>query len=105
LTEELTLLRRAKAHAVSEPDRALELLDEHARRFSHGALSQEREVIAVEALLARGDRGGAERRAARFLAQNPGSAHARRVHALLGEPAPDAADSDAKPGAQAHPSW
>jgi hypothetical protein len=102
-TEELELLRRAKASAVSEPERALALLDEHERRFARGALAQEREVIAVEALLSRGDRARAEQRAAKFLAHHPGSAHARRIHALLGERTPSA-DSDAKSRAAPHPS-
>lgn len=80
---ELVLLRRAKADARSAPAHALELVAEHEQRFPNGVLVEEREVIAIEALLASGQRAASEARAARFFARFPNSAHARRVHALL----------------------
>jgi hypothetical protein len=97
---ELALLKRAKAHARSAPEHALALVAEHEQRFANGALVQEREVIAIEALLAGGDREAAERRAARFFERFADSAHARRVRALLG--APPAALSDTKGGIPPH---
>ncbi len=45
---ELALIREARAR--SDPDQALELLDEHARRFSKGALLDEREALRAIAL-------------------------------------------------------
>jgi hypothetical protein len=99
---ELALLKRAKAHARSAPQRALALVAEHEQRFANGSLVQEREVIAIEALLAGGDRDAAERRAARFFERFADSAHARRVRALLGTP--PAALSDTKSGVAPHPS-
>jgi hypothetical protein len=99
---ELALLKRAKANARSAPDRALTLLAEHERRFAHGALVQEREVIAIEALLAAGERTAAEQRAARFFQDFPDSAHARRVRALLRQR--EGVDSDAKSTGTPHSS-
>lgn len=80
---ELALLKRAKAGARSAPQHALVLVAEHEQRFPHGVLVEEREVIAIEALIASGERAAAEARAARFFTRFPSSAHARRVRALL----------------------
>lgn len=80
---ELVLLRRAKADARSAPAHALQLVAEHEQRFPNGVLVEEREVIAIEALLASRQRAASEARAARFFKRFPNSAHARRVHALL----------------------
>jgi hypothetical protein len=99
---ELALLKRAKADARSEPATALELVAEHERRFPHGVLVEEREVIAIEALIAAGERRAAEARATRFFARFPHSAHARRVHALLADEG--AAQSGTSSSASPHPS-
>jgi hypothetical protein len=82
---ELALLRRARAHVRSAPSRALELVTEHERSYGSGALVEEREVIAIEALLASGRTATAEQRAERFFEAYPRSAHARRIRALLAE--------------------
>ncbi|MET0792442.1 MAG: hypothetical protein ABW061_13055, partial [Polyangiaceae bacterium] len=63
---------------------ALVLAAEHAREFPAGVLTQEREVIAIDALLRLGRRSEAEARAASFHRQFPASAHGRRVDVLLG---------------------
>jgi hypothetical protein len=99
--QELALLKRAKSHARSAPQRALALLAEHERRFARGTLVEEREVIAVEALLAAGERAQAERRAAAFLERFPDSAHARRVRALLAQHS--TSDPDTIHSAPSHP--
>jgi hypothetical protein len=82
---ELSLLKRARE---ADPTQALALTAEHARRFPTGALEQEREMIAIDALLRLGRRDVAEQRAKRFQAQYPGSAHARRLSALFDSSAP-----------------
>ncbi len=87
---ELALLKRARAAARSAPRRALVLVAEHAMRFPDGTFAQEREVIAVDALLASNDLAAARARAASFMQRFPGSAHARRIRELLSE----AVDSD-----------
>jgi len=82
---ELALLKRARAEVRPSPARALALTAEHATRFAHGTLAEEREVIAIEALLVRGTRAAAQARARAFFASYPASAHGRRVRALLDE--------------------
>ena len=82
---EAQLLQRALATLGRSPGDALEVLGVHQRRFPSGALAQEREVLAVDALLRLGRREEARARAARFAEAYPGSAHRRRVEALLGE--------------------
>ena len=49
--DELTLVTTAQSSLASSPSRALALAEEHARRFPEGALAQEREVVAITALL------------------------------------------------------
>jgi hypothetical protein len=80
---ELAILRPARAHVRSAPKRALELVAEHARRYPRGALIEEREVIAIEALLTSARVDDAAARARSFFADYPRSAHARRVRSLL----------------------
>jgi hypothetical protein len=79
---ELDLIRRAETLRGS-PARLLAVLDEHARFYPDGMLAQEREVLAIEALVAEGQRGAAEQRASRMAQRYPGSAHLRRVRVLL----------------------
>lgn len=80
---EVALLRQARETLASNPNRALALCADHARMFAGGALGQEREVIAIEALLRAGARAQARERGQRFLNGFPGSAHVPRVTALL----------------------
>jgi hypothetical protein len=62
---------------------ALSALDEVAREFPNGALAQEREALAVEALRVSGRSAEARARATAFLARYPASPHAASVrHAL-----------------------
>jgi hypothetical protein len=77
---ELSLLKRARD---ADPTQALALTAEHARRFPAGVLEQEREVIAIDALLRLGRGDAAAQRAKRFQTHFPGSAHARRLSALF----------------------
>ena len=58
-------------------------LDDHARRFPNGALVQEREVMAIDALVRSGRRDDAEARARRFDVAYPRSGHRRRIDAVL----------------------
>lgn len=80
---ELALLQQARGALASNPSRALALCADHARMFAGGTLTQEREVIAIDALLHAGRASEARERARRFHESFPGSAHARRVAALL----------------------
>lgn len=79
---ELGLIQQAEA-ARGDAQRALALLGRHAALYPHGALAQEREVLAVEMLLKAGQLKPARARAASFERAYPGSAHWPRVRALL----------------------
>jgi outer membrane protein assembly factor BamD (BamD/ComL family) len=82
---ELTLLQGAQDALGADPGRALELLDAHRRAYPTGSLAQEREVLAIDALLRLRHRQRAEQRAARFRARYPTSGQIRRIETLLSE--------------------
>lgn len=79
---ELSLIRRAQA-AHDDTGEALTLIAQHEQLYPHGALTQEREMLAIEVLLKAGRSSVAQSRAARFETSYPGSAHLPRLHALL----------------------
>jgi len=81
---EMDLLRRAQDALSANPASALSLCGEHERSFARSSFAQEREVIAITALLRLGRRGEAEARADRFARNYPTSGHRRRIDALLG---------------------
>jgi len=76
---EAELLEQARAALKSDPSRALQRANEHARRFPHGVLVQEREVLAIQALRRLGRDAEAERRAEAFAKAFPGSAFQRQL--------------------------
>lgn len=83
LSQEAKLLERARRELVKQPAKALATTQEHKRRFPNGLLSQEREVIAIQALKALKLEGEANRRAASFEAEHPESAHQRKVESVV----------------------
>jgi hypothetical protein len=86
-TVEVALIDRARQAIGGSPATALALAEEHERRFPAGTMTEEREVIRIAALMKLGRVADARGRGDAFLRANPGSAHARRVQALL-PPAP-----------------
>lgn len=82
---EAPLLRSAQDALRGNPGEALAKAQEHAKKYPRGLLVQEREVIAIEALLKLGRRDEAVGRSVRFSKSFPGSTHQRRIDALLGE--------------------
>lgn len=66
---------------------ALDAVATHEKRWRSGVLTPEREVLAINALAARGDSQQARERATRFLARFPDSTLAPRVRALVGQAA------------------
>lgn len=82
---EAELLEQARAALSSDPKRALALVQEHKRRFPTGALAQEREVIAIEALARLDDKQEAQKRAKEFEDRYPDSAHRRKVESVTNE--------------------
>ncbi|MCA9713398.1 MAG: hypothetical protein KC468_01750, partial [Myxococcales bacterium] len=82
LAAETEALRRVRSElSRGEPARALELLDDHARRFPAGVLVEERAALRVVALCDAGRRADGRAAAGRFLARYPSSALAGRVRA------------------------
>jgi hypothetical protein len=76
---EVQLLFEARRALGSDPAQALQWVRRHEQRFASGALSQEREVLAIEALRRLGRASEANARAARFRERYPASIHDRRV--------------------------
>lgn len=84
LGRERALLDRAQASlSAGEPARALELVERHLRRYSQGALSEEREALAVNALVTLGRYREAVRRGAAFRARYPHSLLMPSIDAAL----------------------
>jgi len=84
LRAELAALDRARRSLRGgNPAVALEELARYESRFPRGALFQEATLLAVEARLEAGDVNGARAVAARVLAVDTTSPHARRLQALL----------------------
>ncbi len=86
LPEPELLDRAHDALLHADPEGALALTRQHARAYPQGVLTQEREMIAIEALLALKRRDEAKARAAAFRAAYPGSSHIARLDAMLGAP-------------------
>lgn len=82
---EASFLRRAQSSLNSNPTRALALADEHPSRFPAGVLAQEREVIAIDALVKLHRTAEARTRAAAFRTRYPSSAHLGRVLSAVGD--------------------
>jgi hypothetical protein len=82
--DEVTILRSARAVIRTDASTALRLAEEHKVHYPSGALAQEREVIAIEALVSLGRSAEARQRAERFARDYPGSAHWPRIAALVG---------------------
>lgn len=83
LQEEMEHLRKLRAAASRDQSEALQLAEEGIVRFSDGMFGQEREAIAVEALVQLGRRDEAKVRGARFLARYPRGPFAERMRREL----------------------
>jgi hypothetical protein len=87
LSRERTLLDRARQHlARGEAAAALDVVDAHEREFSRGKLEEEREALAIRALLSLGRVEAARERGARFAARFPGSLMAPALEPALSSP-------------------
>ncbi|MEM9073534.1 MAG: hypothetical protein AAGE52_33900 [Myxococcota bacterium] len=82
---ELALLDRARALLRRSPGDALQLANAHQASFPRGSFAEERELIAVEALVRLGRRPDAEARSQRFRRRWPSSVHASRISAILAQ--------------------
>lgn len=75
---EIALLARAQDALHGRPAEALALCREHEARFASGHFAQEREAVAIEALVYLNRRAEAEQRWSAFRTRYPTSSH--RVH-------------------------
>jgi hypothetical protein len=80
---EIELLRDARLALKQSPARALELAESHARAYPGGKLSQERELMAITALVSLGRRTAALARASRFEQTFPQSPYRKQIGELL----------------------
>lgn len=80
---ETKLLGDAQSALKSDPAAALRACNEHAKRFPGGSLAQEREALAIEALVRLGRKDDAEKRLARFRGSYPSSGHLRKLESLF----------------------
>lgn len=80
---EIELLRDARWALRQAPTRALELADQHARLYPQGKLTQERELLAITALVALGRRTAALSRGASFGRAFPASPYQKQIGELL----------------------
>lgn len=87
LAEEQALVDRARA-ALSRgrPKDALAAVTEHERRFGRGRLAEEREILAIQALVADGRTTEARTRAARFRTTFPKSLFLPSLGKIVGDP-------------------
>lgn len=90
---ELALLMRAQGAAAVSPERSLALLEVHRRTYPHGAFSEERDALSIDALalMRSKSRGTAQEQAAEmalrrevrdFLVRYPQSPHRARIGRL-----------------------
>lgn len=85
LARELRALERARqALAVHKAGEALRLLDRYRAQFAGGVLGSEETVLRVQALLATGDREGAQALADTYSVSHPDSVYARRLKEFVG---------------------
>jgi hypothetical protein len=85
---ELALLERARRVLATNPVRALALTEQHRQRYRAGQFAEERELLAIQALIGAGQRSAAERRARSFSRAHPNSVHAHRLGVILQREAP-----------------
>jgi len=81
--EEIALLARAHEALPGRPTDSLALCREHEQRFVSGHFAQEREAVAIEALVYLNRKPEAERRFASFLARYPTSSHRGHLEDLF----------------------
>ena len=83
---EIELIDRAQRALAHQPSVAQKWVEEHMRRFPEGTFVQEREAVAIEALVREGRMVEAGTRGAQFRARFPESAYLRRIDTWLRSP-------------------
>jgi hypothetical protein len=85
LAEEARMLEEARAATDRDPTRALAILDAHASTFPAGALTVEREFMAIDVLSRLGQYAQARTRASALLLRARGSIYEKRVRTRLAD--------------------
>lgn len=85
---EAKLLLEARRSLRGDPAHALKLANRHRRQFKHGALAEEREYLAIRALVALDREAEAQKRARGFLAAFPSSPHRGTVEKTANSASP-----------------
>jgi hypothetical protein len=81
---EVELLRQARAALAGRPREAFALTEQHRQHYAHGTFVQERDALAIEALLRAGELDMARDLARRFVRDYPSSPHAHRFREKMG---------------------
>lgn len=83
LDEEMLLITQAQLAIRNRPERTLELVNQHRRRFPRGIFVQEREALQIEALARLGRNNEAQNQAQRFRKNYPRSNYQVRINSAL----------------------
>ena len=83
--ESVAVLEARAALRAGDAARSLALLEQARLRYPHGALSQEREALTIQALAHGGDRASAARRARAFLRAYPQSPYVADVRLVAAQ--------------------
>ena len=81
---EMELLRSARSALASRPKEAFALTEQHREHYPRGVFAQERDALAIEALLRSGNTETARSLAKSFVSAHPSSPHAHRFRETLG---------------------
>jgi hypothetical protein len=81
---EIELLRRAQVALTARPREAFQLTQEHRKLYPAGEFAQERDALAIQALMRTGDSEKARDLAAAFVRSYPSSPHAHRFREAMG---------------------
>ncbi len=83
LEPEISLLKRAREALDKNPGTALALAEQHRRDYTKAQLGQEREVIAITALMRMGMPTSAQKRAEQFKRTYPRSAYLGQIERIV----------------------
>ncbi len=84
--DEIALLAQAHDSLRGDPARSLALCNEHQARFANGHFAQEREAVAITALVYLGRRDEGRHRWSAFLKRYPSSSHRAHLESLFAAP-------------------
>jgi hypothetical protein len=80
---EVDLLRSARSALASRPREAFAITQEHRQQYPNGMFAQERDALAIEALMRAGEMSTARSLAERFVREHPSSPHAHRFRETM----------------------